>query len=434
MKWPLIPEETLKDARALTLLTRAASPEAVRMVAALSTQLGAAEANGGRSNRRRAIGLGKLQRATEALVGGLLLNASRAGAASWSWQTTQARTFSCEEVASRQFQAARKGLVSAGLIEERGSFTRFYHFDGGPPAVDRYATRFRQTPKLLGLAASYGIELSTAAGHFRRERSSEPMSPIVLSGLSSRVRGQKIAGAPIAIPNSPEAEAIALEVAEVNDFVRASSVEGCDPIVFRRHFVPDLSHGGRFFAVGGSYQTMKKAARSQLRLAGKPVVEVDVRASHFTLLRARLGLSPIDGDPYDLPKIPRELVKGWITACIGGGKLPSRWSRKVVEKHREAAKRWKVRDVQEAILARYPYFATVASALGCGDEPRLSSLKLMATEAAALTSAMRSMREQGKLALPLHDALIVAASDAEAAREAIRNAYRLHAGVTPTVS
>lgn len=422
------------DARALTLLARATSPQADHLVATLTGQIYASESSEGRTYRRRASGQEKLYRATEALVGGLLLNASRSGAEGWSWQNTMAGAFTCQSVGSRQFQAARKGLKAAGLIEERASFTRFYSFDEGAPAVDRYATRLRQTPSMVSLAASHGIALEDAGTHFHRERSGTVAAPIVLTGLSVRDRGESRPGRPLPVPDSNEAREILAEIAEVNRFVRGFSVQGCDPIEFRRRFTVDLNHGGRWYPLGGTYMTMKKAARAGLRIEGKPVVEIDVRASHFTLLRAQLGLDPLDGDPYVFQKIPRELSKAWVVSCLGQGRPPKRWSRRVLEKQRDDAAEWGVRKVGAAILERYPFLATVAEALGCSAQPRLTSLKLMAIEAAALTNAMRMLRQDGKLSLPLHDALIVSSQDGEAARKALRQAYSDHAGVRPVVT
>ncbi len=90
-------------------------------------------------------------------------------------------------------------------------------------------------------------------------------------------------------------------------------------------------------------------------------------------------------------------------------------------------------------MARYPFLADLAWCVptdlqdafpgGLG----LVSHVLMGLEAEALSTAMRTLRGQGVLALPMHDGLIVAESVQEAARMALEAAYAMAAGVAPRV-
>lgn len=70
------------------------------------------------------------------------------------------------------------------------------------------------------------------------------------------------------------------------------------------------------------------------------------------------------------------------------------------------------KEAGNAILARYPFLAAPAEAMGCVDAPALTSLRLQRIEADALTLAMARLADRGVPALPLHDALILRRGDA----------------------
>ncbi len=85
-----------------------------------------------------------------------------------------------------------------------------------------------------------------------------------------------------------------------------------------------LTDGGRLYAEGGSYQSLNAEERLALKIDGECVAEVDIKASHLTLMcfvaRALDDSIPEldpDEDPYYLEGIPRPVLKQWIVALEG---------------------------------------------------------------------------------------------------------------------
>jgi hypothetical protein len=186
-----------------------------------------------------------------------------------------------------------------------------------------------------------------------------------------------------------------------------------------------------------------------ITINGEPVAEIDVRASHLSIMHGLLGLELPHGDPYEVPGLPRDVVKAWIVATLGLGKPAVSWRRKRPTAasppgtahpgayHTEA--------VKDAVCARYPFLRAPAKAVAdCAGLTKLSrfgkpeallSLRLQAIEARALTTAMVLLQNWHEgpsgpvLALPLHDSLIVPRSAVAEADTLIQSAFAYWAGV-----
>jgi hypothetical protein len=161
---------------------------------------------------------------------------------------------------------------------------------------------------------------------FHRQRPTGPHEPLRLRELSSYAKGRRIEGERLE-PQPHDAlwsTVFTREVAEFNAFIATFDITGCDPILFHRAFTHDLWHGGRWFA---SYSNRKPETRRGIRINGAAVTEVDIRASHLTILH---GLAdhpmPERADLYGDLGFPREVVKRWVTATLGAGKPVVRWS------------------------------------------------------------------------------------------------------------
>ncbi len=48
----------------------------------------------------------------------------------------------------------------------------------------------------------------------------------------------------------------------------------------------------------------------------KPAVEIDISASHLSIMHALMGLPLPKGDPYVVPGFDRSTVKAWINATL----------------------------------------------------------------------------------------------------------------------
>lgn len=423
------------DAASLTLATRPASPAAEALVGAL---LAAVE---GHERRRKARGEGTreaLRLAVAALAGGVLLNAARAGSpGAWSWQRLATASFAGEAVTKRHFDTARATLTALGFVAERPAFTRFHDFGDGAAGMERHATRFAPTSALWSLAAQHGITLANAHEHFRRQRPTGPSEHIVIRELSRRDgQGKRLRGAPLPVPDTPEARTLAEGVVRFNAWIAGWAVEGCDPPVFWRGFTHSLAFGGRWYALGESYQGMpREDRRARLRIGGEPAAEVDVHASHLAILHGLLQRPLPPGDLYRIaPELPREAAKAWVTQTIGAGRPATRWSREAREAAGAALRGHRAKEAGRAILARYPFLASPAELVGCADTPALTSLRLQRVEADALTLAMERLMERGIPALPMHDGLILRRGDAAESAAVLRDAFAAVAGVCPVVA
>ncbi len=422
------------DGKPLTLNARAKSPEGKALIAAVFERVrhspSAMQAYGRGTDRTE-----KYRLAVEALVSGVLLNAARYGHRVWSGQGLSSGYFTGQAVGKRQFtQAAIPALLRVGLIEKRDAATYFY---GG--GVERYATRFRVTPPLLALCPDHGFTLpdppqAAWTAHFHRERPATPPEPIILRTLSKWAGTDKLGGDELPIPEGPAAAAARETVALANAFIARFDITGCDPMVFQRRYTHDLQGQGRWYA---PFSSMRREDRKGLRIGGEQVVEVDVRASHLTVLHGHLRLPlPNRDDLYGDLGFPREVVKRWVTGTIGGGKPVQRWSKAMQEEARKSEVELadhRCGDLAHAVLSAYPFLRTLPTTLGCAEEPRLCSIRIMWREACALTMAMDTLRRQDIPALPLHDALIVRERDRGAAADALRRGYQECLGVTPRV-
>jgi hypothetical protein len=236
--------------------------------------------------------------------------------------------------------------------------------------------------------------------------------------------------------------AVAAEVENWNAFAATVAVTGCRPPRWFRSFGPSVLLGGRWWAAGAAnYQTMPEPDRLAIRIGGEAVAEVDVKAAALSILHGLLGLSMPEGDPYAIEGAERAAVKAWIVATIGLGKPMQRWRSDAAEELHTV----NPRQLGDLICRRYPFMrnptAAVAGPAGLAalapyaPPERLLVHRLMAIEAAAITGAMRALRERyGALSLPVHDSLIVPAALAEEAAAALVAEFQTVAGAAVTVT
>jgi hypothetical protein len=169
-----------------------------------------------------------------------------------------------------------------------------------------------------------------------------------------------------------------------------------------------------------------------IRINGEAVVEVDIHASYLTLMHAVLGLELPEGDLYAIPEVSRPLAKGWINATISKGSPVKRWSPDMRDAlGAEAA--ISPATVGASVLVRYPFLGhppqAVAGRPWAPAEDRLLSHRLMFIEASIITQAMEKLAENGILALPMHDGLIVPTSAQNAVMATLMASGQLVAGV-----
>ncbi len=339
----------------------------------------------------------------------------------------------------RNVRDIAEGLRTLGLIDTvKGA----YATEEG----DRLylATRFRPTTRLLREAEAHGIRAAEWRAHFRvLPRPAAINEPVALRSSSVTKHGRKYPGNPLPFDPDPEpVSTIRRQVDELNAFFSLQSIEPADShYAFQRIFNQGddpafaWNKGGRLCSIGQSYQQMSSMDRKEMKLNGEPVVEIDIRASHLTILHAKRGISFDPGnDPYDVPPFPREIVKAWVTMTLGHDKFQRKWSDANKEKYRkeypgrELQKDYPIRVVREAVLEQLPILADWSrSTIRWGD--------LQYLESCAIIGAVYELAmTHGVTALPVHDSIIVPSSKEGLATERLCHHFKKHIGVTPVLS
>lgn len=186
------------------------------------------------------------------------------------------------------------------------------------------------------------------------------------------------------------------------------------PVFLTRRFQidgPEAPHAfdrhGRLY--GGFWQSLPKTRRHLLRIEGEPVVDLDFAAMFVQLAYLHAGAAIPNSDPYgDIDGLPRKAVKKAVASllCRQGAmvRLPS-------DLRQLVGPEWTGRKVEAAIRERHP---AIAHLFGVG-----IGLRLMFTESEIMLTTLRILVGQGLPALPMHDGIMVAATQEAAARWAM---------------
>ena len=170
----------------------------------------------------------------------------------------------------------------------------------------------------------------------------------------------------------------------------------------RRIFNLDLSHGGRFYALGGSWLNVPNRERKLIRIDGVKMTLMDFSACQPRIAYHAIR-QPMTGDPYDLCGFERSHCKTAMLVLLNA-------------KDRRAANRALANKNGFApdSFDRHSYVTAILDALT--DKHRLlyeegwffgSGLKLMKKDADIADRVMTDLRNQEILSLPIHDGFMV---------------------------
>jgi hypothetical protein len=319
------------------------------------------------------------------------------------------------------FKTMRAALGAAGYLEELPGYVRTEEvFGRKQKRVAR--TSFRPSAKLLALAEEHGAGLSDFLVHFTLSKSVPPARTEVLTLVAKKPEaGSKPEHLPF--PESdPRAKPIIEAMERLNAYLMEEGrVDGITFAGLRRSF-SDADQEGFAYQRHGRYYSMPKANHYEnmeggketrqkiVRIDGKPAREVDISASQLTILHGLRGVpfAP-EGDPYAVPDVDREEVKQWLVIALGSSGASHGGNR--------------LKKAKEAGLERYPFLRQLW-------RYGIDALDLQFHEAEIIRLAMEDLMEQGLGFLPVHDALLVAEGNEEAAAEAIRSAFHRYFTVT----
>ncbi|NHV31731.1 hypothetical protein [Burkholderia sp. D-99] len=183
-----------------------------------------------------------------------------------------------------------------------------------------------------------------------------------------------------------------------------------------------FDHGGRLF--GGFWQGMSKADRTDLLIDGEQAVELDFNQVGPRILYGMAGVKP-DRDAYAVPGFEgsRNGIKKLFAAMTNAGAPLERFPEKT---NGLFPKGTKAVEVCGAILKHH-------AAIG-GRFHRQEGLAVMFRESQIMVSSLLRMKAVGIVALPVHDAAIVAAGAVETAKAIMLEEFHQHTGMAGAVS
>jgi len=312
------------------------------------------------------------------------------------------------------------------------------------------ATRFRATEKLIDLAKGYNIFPELWSYHFAPARRPSTVSdPIMLKATSGKEwdkdKGtRKRKGETLLVDYSlPNVAAYADAINRLNAYFAKQDIQ---PAHLHHRFVRvfgegdkagvDFSKGGRLYShgIGKGYQNVKKHIRRAMTISGEAIAEVDLRASYLTILHQRMGVPLPMTDPYDMPGVPRGIVKMWVSITLGNGGFHKRWPDESKAKYKAETNGGDLQadhpigKTQRKILEHLPLLEEWAkNPVGWGD--------LQIIESTAVIDAVMTLAFGHDIpALPLHDALMVPESKADIAARCLFDSFYKHVGIRPHIT
>jgi hypothetical protein len=317
--------QRLRSAPKATLDARARSEIARYLTKRLAHDLAAWEQTAARRTNKRRGRLQKLETAIGAFTTDLLLAQNNPAAGGWVWRSLNKESFTGQTVSFRDFKALVEGWLACALIKRTPGFKEAVQFDPGDQIrVRGRASRFHATPKLLAVCAEYGVTPHNALEHFVYD---PPEHPLQLRAHSRRVGFWKESGMPMSFRRTVQTAALEEPIKELNSYLNQHVISGATHRYFYRTFnmgdQKDFAwnKGGRLYSVGkDSYQMLPRTERLKIKIDGKAVCEIDIRASYLTILHS-LYHEPFkvstETDPYQIQGLPRNVVKAWCTIRFG---------------------------------------------------------------------------------------------------------------------
>ncbi len=203
-----------------------------------------------------------------------------------------------------------------------------------------------------------------------------------------------------------------------------------------RVFNEDFEHGGRFY--GSIHEELPRDVRRTIKINGQETVELDYSAMHLNMLYHREGLL-YASDPYDLPGIPRDLVKEPALTMINAKDRVS--AKKAIIQHlladenhdgRTYRKTDHKRQVVELTRQIMDALEEKHSAIGDLFFSGMG-LKLQKQDSEIMKSTLEKLMGMGLTCLPVHDSIICQAEVQDIVKKVMMNEYRNHMGFNPVI-
>jgi hypothetical protein len=202
-KTPKEQREALGYAPSATLRATPAGPQAGALMRDLLKRYPRPQPSKGKPYARRKT-LVRYANAGGAFIADLLIAAANKRSEGWLKCSLNKSEYTGQYVKWTTFDSLRKAWLEAGLVEHKPGYPGMLAFGNPGPARGKL-TRYRATPKLLGIAEEHGITPANVLEHFRFEFKM-PSELIRLTQPSART------------PNTPKVAKLRSDVAELNAF------------------------------------------------------------------------------------------------------------------------------------------------------------------------------------------------------------------------
>ncbi len=310
-------------------------------------------------------------------------------------------------------------------------------------------TTIQATPLLLSM-----IECRTLT--FKSFFRSPEHHLVVLKHTITSAKGKKISVNWVDFETTTETQGATDQLAKLNAFLKDANIsfidDGARPQVDTEHYRELVRHfsvrnhqtirfdqGGRLYGKT-FWLNLPAERRGGLRIDGEPLADLDFQNLGPRIAYVLLGKEPPSGDLYDLTGLlpgydhgnpeHRKAIKQSFAACLNGGaggnRAPNRKTKKPgilapLPKGTSAAK------VRKAIFEKHPGFEVFYERAKAGEVA--VGFEIMFKESCILLNALERLKDAGVVALPFHDGLMVARSNAQIAKDALRTASKEVLGV-----
>jgi hypothetical protein len=222
------------------------------------------------------------------------------------------------------------------------------------------------------------------------------------------------------------------EMRDINDWLRSADIDygtyrgDTGPVPdttdrdMRRIFTRGgFSNGGRLF--GGFWQGMSKDSRfERLVIDGEAIVELDYAQMGPRQLYGMAGAVPAASDLYAIPGFEghRKGIKVVFSSMVFRDKPMKKMLRESVGKFPKGTRIFQITD---AIIRHHPAIAHLFFT-GVGHQVQRQESEIM-------VGILLSLKSHGIVALPVHDAILVASSNAMVAKQVMCDVFAHHVGL-----
>jgi len=240
-------------------------------------------------------------------------------------------------------------------------------------------------------------------------------------------------GAQVQYEDTEHTEALRQEVRAYNRWLADADIT-CDALgvnpnnrrISRIYNNSDFDQGGRLY--GGFWQGMSTQERLEsISIGGDCVVELDYGQMSLMLYYAEASKVPPTGDLYDLSEQGigpeyRTGIKKITQAIINAQNVPTRFPKNTKKHCGKLKLNTIIRAVKEKHSGIYPLMTS-----GIG-------MQMFRKESDLLMEVLLEMKDKGIVALPIHDAVMVADEHKELAKDIMIRVFREQTGLTPQVT